>query len=249
MSQEKPDSWNKGIIRCARYAFMPNKLSFCGPDKNKDLFYYCSENKADSGLNSILEEFQTLYPYLRFIAKSNRIKDPFDEKVIEAYWLGNQLLERIDQPSLYYHLNNNLEIKKKVKLGSYRKIEKKISLGAKPHHNFHVFSVWQQAKNQDLARILSSMDLCRISWGRVLKVGSSILETAYQPLTLKDNSLILGSEKMIQVNYQANAFLKKIKPGDWISLHWGFACEKLNDLQVAYLKKYTQENIQLNNLY
>ncbi len=240
---------NQGIIRCSYYAFMPNKLSFCGPDKNKDLFHYCAENQADQGLIQILRQFQTLYPYLYFIAKNNKIKDPFDERVIEAYWIGNELLENIEKKALYRHLNENLEIKKKVKPDLYREIEAKIILGAKPHHNFHVFNVWQRTGNWDVMHTLSSMDLCRISWGRVIRIKNSVLEVAYQPLILEGDYLTLGEEKIKQVNYQigGKSFLGQVQKGDWISLHWGFACEVLSELQVAYLKKYTQENIRLVN--
>lgn len=251
MANQKNQSnyWSEGIIRCGRYAFMPNKLSFCGPDKNKDLFYYCSQNQADRGLELILAKFQTLYPYLRFIARANKIKDPFDQRVIEAYWIGNHLLENIDRPSLYRHLTDNLAIKKKINLSSYQELKNRIRLGARPHHNFHVFSVWRRTGHWDLMHTLSSMDLCRISWGRVVKVAPQSLEVIYQPLVFVNNRLALGQSKVEQVAYQTEgkSFLKEVSPGDWVSIHWGFACEILTDWQVAYLKKYTLENINLAN--
>ena len=38
-------------------------------------------------------------PYLRLIAAANGIADPLDRRVVEAYWLGNGLLERTDLPA------------------------------------------------------------------------------------------------------------------------------------------------------
>jgi len=240
----------KGIIRCGRYAFMPNRLTFCGPDKNKDLFYYCQSQKADQGMIQILEKFQTLYPYLKLIARHNQIKDPFDEKVIEAYWIGNSLLENITKSELYNHLIDKSEIKRKLSKPIINKIQEKISLGAKAHHNFHVLSVWKQADNIDSIQILNAMDLCRISWGQIKKVGKLSLDIEYQPLIFSGNRLELSQPVLQKVNYKIKdkGFIKKPKIGDWISAHWGFACEILNNFQVNNLKKYTLENIDLANL-
>jgi len=129
-------------------------------------------------------------------------------------------------------------------------LNKKIVLGAKAHHNFHVLSVWKQADKIDSLQILSSMDLCRISWGKVKKVNQADLKVEYQPLVLKNNKLSLGKPILEKINYRIEdkGFIKKPKKGNWISMHWGFACEVLNDWQVANLKKYTLENIDLANL-
>src|SRR3990167_9993879 len=83
----------QGLLTCARYAFAPNYLKYCGPDENRTIFQYCAAQDADAGLRELLEEFGTLYPYLRFIAQANGIADPFDPRVVEAYWVGNRLLE------------------------------------------------------------------------------------------------------------------------------------------------------------
>lgn len=54
--------------------------------------------KAISGkkIRKILEQFKGAYPYYKLIAKSNKIKDPFDENVVRAYWIGNKLLEKAE---------------------------------------------------------------------------------------------------------------------------------------------------------
>ena len=240
---------SQGILRCARYAFMPNKLSFCGPDKNKDLFYYCQNQEVDHGLNLILKEFQVLYPYLKFIAQSNQLKDPFDEKIIEAYWLGNQLLDNVNKSRLYNHLLDEQQLKKKLNKKLLKKVVDKIPLGAKPHHSFHVLSVWKRTGNLDVMHTLNSMDLCRISWGKIKKIDLPNLEVEYQPLVLENGRLKLGSIIFQKVLTEINnsGFIEKPRLGQWISFHWGFACEVLNNYQVANLKKYTEESIRLTN--
>ncbi len=241
---------SQGVLRCARYAFMPNKLEFCGPDKNKDILHYCHTEEIDDGLNLILKEFQVLYPYLKFIAHFNQIKDPFDERVIEAYWIGNQLLENIDKSRLYNHLADEQQLKKKLNKKLFKKVVNKISLNAKPHHNFHVLNVLKRTGNIDMMHTLNSMDLCKISWGRIKKVNITNLEVEYNPLVFENNKLKLGLLINYKVLYQINnsGFIKKPQVNQLISFHWGFACEILNNLQVNNLKKYTQESIQLANL-
>jgi len=238
-----------GIIRCGRYAFMPNRLTFCGPDKNKDLLAYVQAKTADQGMIQILEEFQTLYPYLKMIARHNQIKDPFSEKVVEAYWIGNSLLDNITKGELYRHLVDKSEIKKKLSQPIVSRIKQKIDLGAKAHHNFHVLSVWKQGDNLDSIQTLNAMDLCRISWGQVKKARKTSLDVEYEPLVFDGRELGLGQPAIQKVNYkiQDQGFIKRPKIGDWISTHWGFACEVLTNQQIASLKKYTQESIDLAN--
>ncbi len=239
----------KGIIRCARYAFMPNKLSFCGPDKNRDLFHYSSTGEIDDGLNLILKEFQTLFPYLSFIARVNRIKDPFDERVIDAYWIGNSLLDKIEKNKLYNHLLDDHLLKRKLSQKILRKVIDKIPLGAKPHHSFHVLNVWKRTGHLDIYHTLSSMDLCRISWGKIKKIEKPNLIVEYQPLIFEKDRLKLGHWASTKILSEINhsGFVKELKKGDWISFHWNFACEVLDKNQVNNLKKYTEESIRLVN--
>lgn len=243
------DLSQKGILRCARYAFMPNRLKFCGPDKNQDLFYYSSSQAVDPGLSLILKEFQTLYPYLKLIARANQIKDVFDQRVVEAYWLGNSLLENIAQSEFYSHLKDGLSLRKKLNLKDFRKASHKIHLGAKPHHNFHVLSIWKRTGNLDIGHTLSSMDLCRISWAKIKRVNHSELEVEHQPLEIENDKLGLGLPVIQKALYQidGSGFIQNLRIGQWVSLHWNFACEILNPRQVESLKKYTQESIDLVN--
>jgi uncharacterized protein DUF6390 len=78
-----------GLLRLARYAFMPNLLGYCGGDgANRALYRY------------VLAKM----PYLRLIAHANGLADPFNERVAEASWIGNDLLRRVEARQLYVHL-------------------------------------------------------------------------------------------------------------------------------------------------
>ena len=44
--------------------------------------------------------FSGAWPYLELIASANAIADPLDARVLEAYWVGSELLEGIPAASL-----------------------------------------------------------------------------------------------------------------------------------------------------
>ena len=41
-------------------------------------------------------QFDGAWAYLESIARAAGIADPLDERVVEAYWIGNDLLDRVD---------------------------------------------------------------------------------------------------------------------------------------------------------
>ena len=92
------------------------------------------------------------------------------------------------------------------------------------------------------------MDSCRISWGRVEQVKEKSLVVRRNLLALKDGHLALGTPGKGEVGYD-NAIqpFSSVKAGDWVSLHWNFACEKLTNSQLVYLKRYTALDIKATN--
>jgi len=56
-------------------------------NKGKDL----SEQEAKEKLRKLFSYF-----YYSVIAEANGIEDPFDLRVVEAHWIGNELLEKVD---------------------------------------------------------------------------------------------------------------------------------------------------------
>src|SRR4030042_1170915 len=94
----------QGVMSCSRYSFAPNSLHYCGPERQSDMLGYVQHEAADKGLAEILHRFDTLYKYLVLIASSNHIHDPFDRRVVEAYWVGNNLLARVKTNQFAQHL-------------------------------------------------------------------------------------------------------------------------------------------------
>ncbi len=234
-----------GTVVFARYAFMPNRLNYCGGDDNKELFDYCVARQSDPGLVDILKKFQAALPYLKLIAYTNGIADPFDLRVVEAYWIGNSLLERVDLVRFYDSLEARFAGQLNRKALGY--LLSKPPLGARPHHSFHVFDV--HARTGSLTHDLETMDRCRIGWGRVVEADPGRLLVSHRPLKLREGRLVLGNEepRIITGQINGNGFVSGFQPGDWVSFHWDWLCDVLTERQVKNLERYTRYHLQLAN--
>jgi hypothetical protein len=234
-----------GTLIFARYAFMPNRLNYCGGDDNKALFDYCVAGRSDGGLVEILQKFQAVLPYLKLIARNNGIADPFDFRVVEAYWIGNALLDRVDLAAFYDSLRTRFSRQLDRKVLGY--LLSKPPLGARPHHSFHVFDV--HARTGSLAHEIETMDRCRIGWGRVMETSPGQLRVAYRPLQLEEGRLVLGREVPHTITNQINGdgFISNYAPGDWVSFHWDWLCDTLTERQVNNLERYTRYHLAVAN--
>ena len=234
---------------CSRYSFGPNRLHYCGPDANREIFSYIKEGTNDPGLEILLRAFKTMYPYLRLIADANSIRDPFDNRVVEAYWLGNRLLETVEKKKYYQNLLEEQEIKKRVGRKSFEEITNKIIRGAVPHHSFHVLNIWRRTGHLEREHTLESMDQCRISWGSVSAVDGPFISVKTEPLIYENGKLKLGNPVFQRVTRNLESFgnITEVAVGDIISIHWGIPCEVITPQQTASLKKYTLESIDFAN--
>ncbi len=237
-----------GILRCSRYAFGPNKLHYCGPDKNEEILAYLENNRQDFGLKGLLQEFKTMYPYLCHIARENKIKDPFDDRVVEAYWLGNELLETIEKKQFYRHLKEGLDLEKKLNHKLFNQVTEKIRRGALPHHSFHVLDIWKRTGNLETEHTLESLDNCRISWGQVQKVEGPFVTLKTKPLIIRNGKLGLGEPIFKKLTrHLESSGLEQLKPNDIVSFHWNALCEVITKKQAVALEKYTLLHLNLAN--
>jgi len=237
-------------MRCSRYSFGPNRLHYCGPDANRELRDLIESGESNIGLSHLLKQFKTLFPYLRHIAKANNISDPFDARVVEAYWLGNGLLENIEKNTLYRFLVDDLKVKDKLKSREFSWLEEKIKRGAVPHHSFHILNIWLQNGHGDGLEDLARMDECRISSGTVVAVKGPEIIVSTEPLIYIGSKFALGeaSSKTIIRQLEAEYDIEQIKVGEIVSIHWSVPCEVITKKQADTLKKYTLKNIAFANL-
>lgn len=245
---------NNGLLLCARYSVAPNYFGYCGPDENKNLLDHLRENIADVEVEKLLSEFETLFLNLTLIAYENNISDVFDRRVVEAYWLGNPLLNNIRQADYASLLKERFNLGKKIGKNNYLKLQYKLLTNQiLPHHSFHVFNIFKRTGNDPSFHTLTTMDECRIGWGKVIK--TSKLRQKYEvvvealPLENVMGRLEFGLKrhKAISVDYKGKTFLNDLKIGDWISYHWSFACDKITSGQIKNLEYYTQKAINFYN--
>jgi hypothetical protein len=239
-----------GALRFGRYAFPPNRLGYCGPDDHRTLFEYVSQQRTDRGLVELERRFDGAYPYLRLIAQANGIADPFDERVVEAYWIGNACLERVDAASFYESLS--ARFKSRMDPRAFSWLTGKLVQRARPHHNFHVFDVYLCAGLMRDARAsiaVESMDSCRISWGKVAAADGAALLVERRRLVLSDGKLTLASPEVVRVTRQIDGrgFADNAQPGGYVSIHWDWACEVLSPSALNRLMAATRRYMALAN--
>ena len=238
-----------GLALCSRYSYPPNSLSLCGPDKKKDLNWYSNSQHADKGTLEILSQFSTLYPYLSLIAQENNIIDPFYQKVVEAYWIGNKFLHQIPTTSFVTHVSDTIRLKKKIKKPDLYRIFDKITEGALPHHSFHVLNIYKRTGYLDISHTLTTMDACLINWGKVETIKKNLLTIDAQPLVIKGNILQFGKNirRTIRSQGENDILFSKLNIGDWISYHWGYFCQKLSRSQLKNLIYYNNLSVNFAN--
>ncbi len=199
---------------------------------------------TDDGLRGLLRKFTGAMPYLQLIAECNAIPDPLDAHVVEAYWLGNELLQGVEIRALYDSLRTRFS--QQMRASDLELVLGKATAHAHPHHSFHVLEVcprhgWPQA--------LPFMDKCRISWGKVLSADDSILTVEAMPLLVVGHQLVLGSPERRIINraFDGSGFVNSVQVGAWVSIHWNWACQVLSPRQVANLERWTRYHLTLAN--
>lgn len=234
-----------GLKTAARYSYRPFSLGFCGPQESlaKKVItdYLLGEKNLESKVRKIFSRFIGAYPYYHLIARQNKIKDTFDPRVVEAYWVGNRLLEKVKKRDMALMILGAFVFFGWLPLPKARKIIEDLPAGVWPHHSFHVLFLGSVTDTVEIRG--KAIDLCRIAWGQVKGVSGDKLTVVYKPLVIKPKPR-LGAMVKKEISYEPN-FGVKIKAGDWVSFHWDFVCDKLDKNQVKNLEKYTLHNLKL----
>ncbi len=238
-----------GALLFARYAHPPNLLGYCGPADHLAFFEQATEGVVDRGLGELTHAFDGAWPYLELIAFANGIRDPLDPAVVHAYWIGNPLLERVDMAAL----GGSIEDRFRRRVGrGWDHLSTAILAGAVPHHSFHVLLVspWiglMRAGHPD--HPLHVMDRCRIRWGRVIELVGDVASVAVSSLRWDGRGLRIGSidSELATVKTDGRGFLPDLHPGDHVSLHWNWVCDRLSPRDVRSLDRYTTRHLSLGN--
>jgi hypothetical protein len=231
-----------GPLLFARYAYPPNALGLCGADETKTLLEYGSAGASDGGLAELVRTFDGAWPYLELIAGANGIHDPLDERVVEAYWVGNALLDNVARGSLARHVEDRF----RGRIGrSWTRVLDAVAAGATPHHCFHVFAVYPWfglLRTGAVEEPLRVLDLCRTTPAVVTAVDGDSLGVLLRPLVWDGRTLGLGSWTPRDVRWRDGglSLLRAPAPGEWVALHWDVACDRLTREAASRLQRVTR---------
>jgi hypothetical protein len=238
-----------GALLFARYAYPPNALGLCGADSPRTLLEYGGARESDPGLAELARSFDGAWPYLTLIAGANGIPDPLDQRVVEAYWVGNELLESVPPRDLSRHVDQRF----RGRLGRAQEhVRKSIAAGAMPHHCFHVFAVYPWLgllRSGIVDEPLRVLDQCRTTAGIVQALDGDTARVLARPLTWDGRNLELGRPTTRTVRWRDNglAFVPAPQPGDRVSLHWDFVCDVLSPGAARMLVRATRHALETVN--
>jgi hypothetical protein len=238
-----------GPLLFARYAYPPNSLGYCGPVDHLALLEYGAARVTDGGLVELARGFEGAWPYLEVIAAANGIADPLDARVVEAYWVGNRLLERVDMREFGAFLDDRF--RRRAGRG-WETMAETIPAGAVPHHSFHVFEVYpwvglmRAGWSEHPLRVL---DRCRIRWGHVVAVEGDEVTVRYRPLAWDGRNLGFGpcTLERVPASIGGKGFVRDLRPGQCVSLHWDWVCDRLTARQLRELRRFTLRHLDILN--
>jgi hypothetical protein len=239
-----------GPLLFARYAYPPNALGLCGADRPQTLLEYGDAGVSDGGLAELTRTFDGAWPYLELIAGASGIDDPLDARVVSAYWVGNELLDRVEPGRLVRHLDERF----RGRLGrAAERVAGAAAAGAVPHHCFHVFAVYPWLgllRTGIVDEPLRVLDRCRTAPATVLEVDGEAAQVLVRPLAWDGRTLSFGSAEPRAVRWAADgrAFLPALTPGDRVALHWDFVCDVLDPRGDLALQRATRRALRAANV-
>ena len=96
-----------------------------------------STNPSTAGCAELATQFEGAYPYLRLLAGAHGCDDPLDPDVVEAYWIGNHLLDEVTT----LDFGNSIDDRFRRRAGAaWHRIDESIPAGV-AHHSYHVLHV------------------------------------------------------------------------------------------------------------
>lgn len=238
----------RGLLLFAQYAYPPNELGYCGPEDHQTLFDYGTTGTVDRGLVDFASGFPGPWPYLTLLAGTVGLDNPFDARLVEAYWVGNGLLDRVRLADF----GATMEQYFRPRVGRFAEFAEMIPAGAMAHHSFHVFGVYPWVGLLRSGRVeepLHHLDRCRIRWGQVEAIRGDEVDVRFQPLTFDGSRLQLGPwqhETVIRA-VRGAGFVRDLAVGEWVSMHWHWICDRLDRRQLTNLRRYHQHHLDIVN--
>ncbi len=234
----------QGVQLAARFSIATNRLKYCGPAEAEPALYRTIvEGKDLEASRKALAKFEALEPYLRAIAEKHGL-DVLDHDVVEAYWIGNELLDdftRDDFRVLLDHLSQ-----RGLPRFMTDRLAEHLPGRPIPHHVFHVSFVGVGMVTGHVETTLPNMESCRPAWAKVLKKTKESLVVERPRLIAEKSRLVLGPIVQETVSYDPR-ILSGVRRGDHVVLHWSWPAMVLDAGQLKRLKEYTARSLESAN--
>lgn len=225
-----------GALLFARYAYPPNELGYCGPAGASEML-----RASASEIARRARSFEGAWAYLEFLASAAGVSDPLAEEVVEAYWVGNGLVDLVDSSDLTAFLRRRFA-------GQIGGTWDSADARALAHHSFHVFEVYPWAallRRTGNPTAISVLDRCRIRTGVVRAVHGETATVSSRPLTWDGDRLRVGGPRSEQVVWSVGgqSLLAGVAPGDLVALHWDWVCDVITAEQAARIEALEERRL------
>ncbi len=222
----------EGALRFARYAYPPNELGYCGPDGAHEMLV----PGAVAEIERRARLFDGAWVYLQFLAGATGVEDPLSEAVVEAYWIGGDLLDAVDPAAFVEHLTVAFE-------GQAGGTWREAAARARAHHSFQVFEVYPWAamllRGLPPGPAVSVLDRCRVRSGVVSEVDGEWVVVTSRLLMWDGNALrpSLPQVERARWSVEGRSLLAPPGVGDTVALHWDWVCDVLTPDQADRLQR------------
>lgn len=233
-----------GEVLFARYAYPPNRLGCCGPGAG-------APRPEDTGgapemaIRDRIRSFDAAWAYLETIAGSAGL-DPLDPRVVEAYWVGNELLDLVDPVVFAKEIRTRFAAEAGA---NWAVLDDPVATPV-AHHSFQVLTVdpWVRLLGRG-STPLKMIDRCRVRHGEVVSVIGPDAVVRTRPLSWDGHTLSLGAPREERARWaqDGRSLLGTVSPGEVVALHWDWVCDRLTSAQARALADRTQAQLELTN--
>ncbi|HXQ48957.1 MAG TPA: DUF6390 family protein [Thermoplasmata archaeon] len=233
-----------GVQLGARFSLATNRLQYCGPADAEPLLYRAiTSDQGHAEAARALSGFEALMPYLELIAAKHR-RDPFDTEVVEAYWVGNELLDAFDRDDFVRLLEALTQ--RGLPRSMALRLSERLPPRPLPHHAFHVAYVGVGNVTGHVPTTLTNMEACRPAWADVVRVADGVLHVRGPTLVLDGASIAWGPAVERELRYDPMV-LPDPRPGDAVAIHWGWPALRLTSTQRSSLETYSRRSLEQAN--
>lgn len=233
-----------GEILFARYAYPPNRLGGCEPADGAPL-PESAKGAPEMGIRNELRSFDGAWAYLETIASSAGL-DPLDPRVVEAYWVGNELLDLVDPVVFAKEIRTRFASEAGA---NWAVLDDPVATPV-AHHSFQVLTVypWVRLLGRGSTPLMM-LDRCRVRHGEVVSVVGPDAVVRTRPLCWDGQALSLGPPREERARWaqDGRSLLGSVSPGEVVALHWDWICDRLTPDQAAALTARTQAQLDLTN--